>query len=185
MEDNAIQQLNDSEFNSAVGAWRDGELLVVRNGATLPKPCPKCNAEAIESPIKLKIVRPQGEGFIGAAVADAIDQYKGSTYVGPIHVRVFFCPRHRRLRRVLLIICLACIVLGAGGAAVCLLIDPKDGLSGAVFFPVVVALGGFAGILATLNGENPWFKPKRFNQEYVWLKGACVKYLNNLPRFIR
>jgi hypothetical protein len=183
MPEGTIEHTTERDGGIAAGAWRDGKLLVVREGATLPQRCPKCNAAALAPPLEIKSIRRQGKGIIGAAVADAIDEHKGSQYLGPVRINVYFCSRHRGRRRQLLVLSAACLVAGAGGAEACWLIDPKNGLSGAFFFPGIIALVGLAGLAETLKGENPWFTPKRFDNQYVWLKGACSKFLESLPPF--
>jgi hypothetical protein len=184
MNDHTANNSSDHiEGRASVCVWRDGDLLVVRAGATLPRHCPKCNAEVIEPPLELKNIRRQGRGLVGAAVADVIDEYKGSQYRGPVRMRVYFCGRHHRRRRLLLTISATCLLLGIAGIAICFVMDPKNGLSGAFFFPGAVALGGLAGLAETVKGENPWFEPKKFAGEYVWLKGACSTFLASLPPF--
>jgi hypothetical protein len=40
---------------SGEGPWRDGEILVVKSGTTLPERCPRCNAAAHGKPVKLPL----------------------------------------------------------------------------------------------------------------------------------
>ncbi len=181
------QMNTDSEGHfddrTPAGVWRDGKLLVVRDGATLPRRCPKCNDSVIEPLLELTNTRRQGRGMVGAAVAEAIDQHNGSRYFAPVHMKVYFCAKHHGRRRQLVMISAACLILGAAGTVTCWLIDPKNGLSGGFFFPAAFALAGLAGLVETLRGENPWFSPKRFDDRCVWVEGACAAFLDTLPSF--
>ena len=92
-------------------AWRDGELLVMRNGATAPKRCVKCNAPAQEPPVPVKLQTGQmdqtnsynmsrSDGMKAIdAISGIVDAANALSSIRRATVNVYVCEAHRPQRR--------------------------------------------------------------------------------------
>ena len=158
---------------------RDGDCLVLTEGATLPPRCPLCNSADVGPPLNVRFAVQRKGGLIGGGVSAGIDRVKGWNYTGPVEVKVPFCGRHRARRTYALMGGLALALVG-GVVSVLLVRADYKGPPTVIAFAaaaigLIVALATFSGVL------NLWFKPRRFDDRKVWVSGLSPEYLDALP----
>lgn len=160
---------------------RDGTYIVVRDGTTLPARCAVCNKEASGGPIEISFDDQRRGGLIGAAVAEAVNAAKGSYYTGPVNVRFHLCKAHRAGARYVWFALFVLLIAGGVGAIYCNTLRGDSRELG-----LALSVGGAIGVLATMFGLltgllHTWsFKPAKFNDRLVWLKGSKEAFLQSL-----
>jgi hypothetical protein len=158
---------------------REGKLFRVRDGDILPERCAVCNAPTQCKPVKITFAADRGSGLVGALIVTAWDAATGNAYKGAVRAWFHFCPKHRR-RGVLLwtgIVLLMAIGIGGTWAAI------KFGGNNTplpLFTMIPMIFTPFAAVQLLFNRTNPWFRAKRFDGLYVWLKGARPAFLDSL-----
>jgi hypothetical protein len=153
-------------------AWSEGDVLVVRKGATLPPLCVKCNEPAEGNPIKRNLSWHHPAlfllilaGVLVYAIVALVVQKKGTVYVS-------LCARHRSRRLM--------IGLTAGALAF-------GGLAMLIFAGVIgrgwPALAGGAMLLIGLimAVANQTLTAKRIDDHFLWLRGTGRAFLANFP----
>jgi hypothetical protein len=162
-------------------AWRDGNVLVVRKGGILPDRCIKCNAPAAgirngrtlywHSPWLYLLLFA---GLLPFLIVAAIVQHK-------IQLQVGLCRRHRSRRRWMM----ACGALSVvGGIALMIEIAGRPRL--AVDLSRFGIIGGFLMIFAgaaCAYYADRLVTPRRIDEQFAWIRGACREYLAELPEF--
>ena len=167
--------------------WREGKLLVIKEGAVLPPRCPICNHDVEGEPIRMTFGRNQRGFFKDAIREEKIAAGIRSPFTGPIKLNIRFCMSHQARRRNLLVVSISMTVLsalgfpllgGIGGNS-----HPITSTSDALLVALFVApfFGGLAVTRFIFTGEiNPWFRAKKFDDRWVWLAGADPMFLDSL-----
>jgi hypothetical protein len=174
---------NPSTALPVAEAWRDGALLVMKDGGTAPKRCVKCNAPAHEPPVPVKLAMNRNSignvdsmGGVGAAVrlADAVD---AAATIRRATVNVYVCELHRPKKRNMV---LACIIIGVGivAAIICMVLTLRSEHS------VEYSAGACVAILISMIAGGLLVKllvrPERIDGELAWMKGAGEAFLQSL-----
>ena len=165
----------DLHSDSSDGVWQDRGLLVMRLGASLPDRCIKCNSEV---GVKHKMVTATAYSHWKLPLLifgyQMIPRRVMAKLIPQIKVEVALCKKHSTNWSKDLKVTLPLILIGLG-----LLV-----LSFYVFSFLVLFLGILLFAIAVLSsviGGDP-VHLKRFDSEYIWLKGAGDRYLAGLPR---
>ncbi len=152
--------------------WRDGKILVMRKGASLPFRCVRTN-EPAEKLVKRKLVWYSPLwllllliGLLPCLIVILCVQKKATIMIGLSKETI----RRRRIKAAVgLLGVLACTALVVAGVAA------ESGwiaLSGAMVFLVAVIYAGVG---------NRRVSPSRIDDYYVHLKGCCPAYLDAFP----
>jgi hypothetical protein len=164
---------------------RDGDLLVVYDGVTLPRRCPVCNAPASGGTATVRFGRSRhgrrsgvAAFLIGKAIERISDHLTGDRYTGPVEVRIRLCAVHRRQLRYLLAATWALLVGGAAGVFFVI----TDRISPWVGIPFLLALmSGVILVFGMASGfVEVFLRSRRFDDRRVWLRGACPEFLKDL-----
>lgn len=167
------------------GPIADKGQLVLTKGNEMPRRCPLCNSEDVVDPVELSIRRESKQmGGVSGLVKSGIDMAAGWNYTGPVNVSVYFCQAHRNRFRNWILTGVATMAACGLYLLIALLIFDKNRPRGNVDVMVAV-VGAFVGLLIVeIFRQNPalaWFKPRRFVDRAVWVKGASRKFLESLP----
>jgi hypothetical protein len=173
------------------GPYRDGDKLVIPQGADMPPCCPICNSPVVEEPITLRFEAQRPEGGLTGAIAAGIERLGGWRYTGPVSVDVPFCKWHRNQK-------FRQIIIGAAlfAAAVLYLVITFWGVNikevahqgpgvGTIIGFILVLTGLIYGLSAWQESSTSWFKTEGFVDRAVWVTGACKSYLKSLPKYER
>jgi len=154
--------------------WRDGNVLVMRPGSTLPPRCVKCN-EPAELPLKpRKVYWHQPWVYILLlnllvyALVALILRKRAVLAPG-------LCPRHRRHRWF-------GIALGWGGS-LCALGLMYLGATQDIFALVVLGLTALLGSVIAGVILARVVNPSRIDKDFVRLRGCGQAFLESLPPF--
>jgi hypothetical protein len=151
--------------------WREDGVLIVRKGATLPARCVKCNTPVTDDPVKRTFSWHHPAilliilfNLLFYVIVALVVRKTGAVYV-------FVCPKHRRVRATAIALGL---VLGLGGVITI--------IAGAANQSIWMAIGGvvafFAGIIAAFLSRQLY--PKKIDDHFLWLKGACSAFMQEL-----
>ena len=153
-------------------AWSEGDLLVVRKGATLPPVCVKCNEPAEGKPIRRNFSWHHPAlfllvlaGVLVYAIVALVVQKKGTVYVS-------LCARHRGRR----------LMMGMTAGALAF-----GGLATLIFAGVIgrgwpaLAGGGMLLVGLILAVANQTLTAKRIDDHFLWLRGTGRAFLANFP----
>jgi len=153
---------------------REGKLLVLEHGVTLPARCVICNKPHSGEPVKMKFIRFGKGGVVDRMVQDALR----SGYTGPVTAYVHLCDFHRARKMWVLLICAAVILTGVVGG-ICTSPKNPNLVSGMfVFFLVSAFLGSWFFMMVLIY--NIYLSPTRFEDRVVYLKGAGKAFLDGL-----
>jgi hypothetical protein len=153
--------------------WREGKILHMTQGASLPPRCVRCNAPADtrlerrmywHSPWLAFLILA---GVLVYAIVAVIVRKRADVELG-------MCTRHMDARRNRILIAWACVVFGVGGCVASLGAAPGVGF-----------LLGFVGVIAAIAfgmGQSNVLRPVRIDDQSVQLKGASEEYLASLER---
>lgn len=149
---------------SDVKPFRDGDMLVVHDGITLPNRCPVCNASASGWPVPFRF---------GPLMSEETT----------ITVRVFLCDEHSARFRRLKTYGSASMLAGGVGFLIAAGLRIASTISSiiavvslmAVMIGVVMRVGMAFGILQT------FFQGRRYEDGVVWLGGMCPEFLAAFP----
>lgn len=165
------------------GPWRDGEFLVVHERTSMPKRCPVCNGASTDESLRVAFSSGRKGGLIGNAVAAVHDKMKKWQYTGVVGTEIYFCAAHRSKRLYFYLASLAMAI--AGGLILALFGQAfKEGEppSVATFIGIILVALGIFVVFAVASGRlSVWFKPIRFWNRLVWLKGVDPQFLKDLP----
>jgi hypothetical protein len=184
--------MKKTKRSGAKGLYRDGGHLVIREGARFPDQCVICNKLCDGTSVDFTFGRTQSH-YVEVAAVEAVaraasDLLKGGRYTGPVQAAIPLCTWHRS-RRLLLI---GCGVAVAAVAAGFLLV--RYAIGGAAEFDVLqISLASVIAIAAVVVGltvawvglverTKVWFKPVKYHDRFVWVKGAGLGFLRELTR---
>jgi hypothetical protein len=170
-------------------AWREGEFLVMKDGGTAPRRCVKCNAEAQEPavPIKMQISKQRFTGGVGSSATDAAKAIRAVGQIADVAyalatlrratVNVYACELHRPKKRNMV---LACIILGVGiiASIICTVLAMRT--EHAMGF----SFGGIAAFMISMIAGGLLLKllvrAERIEGGVVWMRGAGEAFLASL-----
>jgi hypothetical protein len=180
---------------STSGLYRDGKLLVIREGTRCPGRCAICNKEDEVELVDFTFARERQRYVEVAAVQSiaraASDLATGARYTGPVQADLPLCAWHQGRRLRLFGIGAGMTVLGIAFVAI-------QRAMGAVIVPpgelgfMDIALYNWIAFAAVLTGvvfmlmcvfdsSKLWFKPTKYYGRFVWLAGAGPEFLATLP----
>jgi hypothetical protein len=160
--------------------YRQGQVLIVYKGSTLPPRCVKCNAEPDKPPILRKFTWHHPAAYFGllaglipfAIIAICI-QKKGDVYLS-------VCKKHRARRAKVMLIAWVVAALGFVSVIGGFVAASNNGYDSLIMLiPIGFILLIAAAVFGILAGR--YLAPKRIDDHYLYLKGACDEYLNTLP----
>ena len=160
---------------SGENLWRDGKILIMRQGSTLPPRCVKCN-EPAELPIKRRKVYWHEPWIYVLAIFCLLLYALIALFVRKqAMIAPGLCPVHRKRYWF-------GIALGWGGSTLALFLMFLGGTYdhfALIVLGMVVFLGMIlAGIILTRI-----LQPDRIDKDFVRLKGCCQAFLDTLPQF--
>lgn len=179
------------------GLYRDGKLLVLREGAEFPEKCAICNqeddVELVEFCFERKKVHGLEARLVQSAMTAASDLMSGARYTGPVDADIPLCGRHRkrRIHRAVTAVVLAAASIGflLIQRAMGVVIVPPGELG---FLDIAIynfiAFGmifvAFFLICTTLfDHQKLWFSARKFHHQYVWIVGVGREFLEELPKY--
>jgi hypothetical protein len=170
-------------------AWRDGELLMARQGAVLPDRCLKCNspAELYQFSRTLVWVSPWwllallAVGPLLYAIIYLIVRKKGKVTVG-------LCPRHRRKRARVITVSWLIAQAGIGSIVGGLVISDNRtptvlGMATEVLIPILIVGGLLLLVVSLIGGAfgSRVLIPSRIDKNFIWLTKVSPEYLATFP----
>lgn len=178
------------------GLYRDGRLLVIREGARFPGKCPICNQDDVEL-VDFYFERKKVHGLearvVSSALTAASDVFSGARYTGPVQAEIPLCTKHskRRIQRA---------GIGLGTAAVSIAVFVVQKMMGIVIVPpgelgfLDMAIYNFVALgmifvafyllcTAIFDSQNLWFKATKYYDRFVWVSGAGAAFLSELPQY--
>jgi len=153
------------------GVWRDGSLLVMQKGATLPKRCLKCNAPGNGQWVT-RTLRPAESKMIFLRFIPYVRWIYWIWRAAAQSVEVSFELCHDHYSRVSLLTTVSNLMRLAG--LVLLLYGLYE--ESLIWIP-----GLFVAVIGTGVGSLPIVKASRMDDYYVWMSGVDPGYLASLP----
>jgi len=164
-----------SKINSSgvADVWNAGNTLVIRKGALLPCRCVKCNQPSEGAPITKKLSYNQPWVYILILLNLIIMLIVAACTAKKATVDIPVCEFHRaKVKNGVLLSWLFCL----GSIA---MIIAAIGLS-YLWLGVLGVVSLFVGIAVGMTRGRLVY-PSKIDTEYVWLKGVCFEYLEELP----
>jgi len=153
-------------------AWRDGELLIVRNGAFLPNRCLQCNEPAAGFRLHQTVMRAHPAVYILVLLGGLLFFLFAKT--GQLSFAI--CHLHRRKR---MLATLKGWLIGLAGvafiASAAFLPDNLVGILVIVGVGLIVA-GGIVGAFASRV-----LFPARIDKHFIWLTKVSPAFLATFP----
>jgi hypothetical protein len=166
-----------SRNSSKYGAWRDGSLLVISKGASLPNRCVSCDAPALERPLRIRLAWHSPLAYLALLVGLLPYVLVSLKITKRLEACVGICDQHAKKRRMFILVTASVFLLGLSLFALVLTDTVPNGW---------LALSGLATMLLSLipayMGPRT-LRPSRIESDLAWVKGACPEYLNRLPEF--
>jgi len=155
----------------SAGVWRDGSLLVMQKGATLPKSCLKCNAPGdgqwVTRTLRLSDSKMAFLRFIPYV---RLIYFIWRATSQSVEVSFGLCHQHHSQVNTLTT---AGNLLRLAGLVLL--------LYGIYAESLIWVAGLFAGVIGTGLGTTPIIKASRMDEYYVWISGVDQSYLASLP----
>ena len=164
------------------GGYVRGNLLIVRDGATLPDRCVKCNAPAADGRMTKSFLYDEPDNSNAAMgllpVVGIFFKFAwlfGKIQRGVQRVTLTFClcNKHRTMRTVTMLVCVLGVLLGIG-----LFVRGVKAESGPVMFTGVALL--FVGLMAATL--LPILRIETITRYGAELKGAGKPFLASMPK---
>jgi hypothetical protein len=156
------------------GVWREGNILVATKDATFPNRCLKCNNTTEWDRINKKLYWHNPAWFLILLVFSplvyllvALSVRKTAT------VQIPLCTKHRENRKMTTMIGGSIFGLGLIMIIPSFMFDTGAG----ILLSVLALLAG--GIVCAIGRRL--VTPTKIDNEYVWMKGACKEFLQDLP----
>jgi len=156
-----------------VGAWRDGQLLVMHKDAELPHVCIYTGQKAVGAREFRMIWRRSGDLFT-----------RGKYIYLPLcreHLNAF---ARQRLQSLIGLACAGIAILAA------IAVGPLASLTDQVFICVLppALFMGFVGVILWIVAFQETKRPLKAvhaDGDYIWLEGVCSEFLRHLPEWGR
>jgi hypothetical protein len=159
------------------GIWRDGDLLVMRKGATLPDVCVKCNGPAEGRRLKYLQLWHEPIYFLLWPLAPIILPF----VMQSAKIDLGVCQRHLRERDLAIAASVLTFFIGFASIIVALI---GNALSLAVHWRLLIFLSaGIAMLFVSIraNIASTLALPRKIDRDYVWLKQIDPDYLAQYP----
>src|SRR5215471_15399797 len=153
------------------GVWRDGSLLVMQKGATLPRRCLKCNAPGNGQWVT-RTLRPAESKMIFLRFIPYVRWIYWIWRAASQSVEVSFELCHDHYSRVNVLTTAGNLMRLAGLVLL---------LYGLYAESLIWIPGLFMGVIGTGISTLPIVKAKRLDDYYVWMSGVDPGYLASLP----
>jgi len=164
---------------ASYGVWRQGNQIVASKGATLPTACVKCNCTE-----ELKSIRRNYSWhhpawvlliFVGVLIYIIVALVLRQSGV----VTFSLCHRHRKRRAIALLLMWLGVLVSYGAMFVgCSLTQRREDLQ------VLIVISWFILLVAALIAGQIFARiltPKKIDDRFLYLGGACPEFLNSLP----
>jgi hypothetical protein len=163
------------------GVWRQGNLLVMHKMARLPDRCVKTNDPTAER-LNRKLSWHHPAIYLALLFNIIIYVVLASVLRHQAAIQIGLGPEGLAWRRKVIAISWSGIIASIAAFIAAFQFDPD--VSPQIFVPLL--LGGIFGTLGfAIFGLTcaRVVAAKRIDHHYVWLKGVCPDYLNQLPEF--
>jgi hypothetical protein len=154
--------------------WRDGKILVLRNGSHLPDRCIKCNGPAV-TPMKRRKVYWHHPALYALLVSWPIYLIVALIVRKSAAVAPGLCSVHRTRRWI-------GIAVGWGGLLLSILLMIVGGGSENGLLVLAGLILFLTALVAAVLLSRLIF-PQRIDQDFVRLKGCGKAFLDSLPEF--
>jgi hypothetical protein len=164
-----------AEPAASAGPWREGEVVVIEKGSTLPERCVRCGAASGSSRLRQRYYWHHPALYILAFGAVLIYLILAATLRKSSTLELGLCRDHIARRRRAIAVGWALGGLGILAFAVSANAD----------FPTLSVLGlvlALGGLLTGLKGAAP-LRATHIDDDFVRLKGAGPGFLRSLPAF--
>jgi hypothetical protein len=151
--------------------FRDGELIVARDGAAFPDRCVRCNQSAEGFRVKKTLYWHPPSWYLLIFVSPLIYAIVAMVVRKKASFQLALCREHRNRRRLLIAIGLALPVVTL------LIVILSEGEPASVFG---LMIGVVVGLLLAIIGSQI-LSPKKIEDGYAYLKGARPQFLASLP----
>ena len=169
----SFQQRDDVPAGTkTVNAWRDGKILVMRPGASLPHRCVKCNDDCDPPKKPIRVHWHHWTVYLLLLVAVLIYLIVGLLVRRQAMVPAGLCDKHRKRRRAVITLTLLISTLGLVGGGM------ADGGAGLLIGILVALLAVFIGVPMSRIVSAQHISP-----EYVRIRGCGREFLESLPTF--
>jgi len=166
--------------------WRDGSLLVVRKGSSLPDRCVKCNAPADGLRLRTKLYwhHPElyfllvfsfaaGLGLLAYVIVRLVVIEMAEFQIG-------VCRRHLRRRHIALAVGFLAPLASIAAIASCAAADMRGREISVAALGICWALPFVGPAVGLFFAVIVW--PKKIDADFAWVKGVCREYLAELPQ---
>lgn len=151
--------------------FRDGDLIVARDGAPFPDRCVRCNQAARGYRLKKTFYWHPPSWYLLILLSILIYAIVAMVVRKKASFELALCPQHRKRRRRLIGIGLSLPVL------MLLVVILSEGESTSV---LLMMMGVFVGLVIAIVGAQI-LSPKKIEDGYAYLKGARPQFLASLP----
>ena len=165
--------------SASPGVWRDGNLLVLAQGASLPRRCVKSNLAASGPALKRRLSWHHPAIFISILAGLLIYVVLALVLSKKATVEIWLSDRWKSIRRRRIMTAWTVALLGV--AMFVLGMAFMDG--SASWHAMMLVIGFLVAIAAAIYGllVHRMVAPKRISDSHVWIKGVHPDYLNSLP----
>jgi hypothetical protein len=150
--------------------FRDGKLLVARDGAAFPDRCVRCNQAAEGFRLRKTFYWHSPSWYALVLLNLLIYAIVAMVVRKKASFELALCPRHRSRRQ-------WCIAVGCGLPIVSLMLMMATDGNAVSFWAFLLAL--LAGAVVGIAGAQI-LKPQKIDDEYAYLKGAHPQFLASL-----
>jgi hypothetical protein len=174
-QDNPYAPPDAAQRGPAIGGaagdiFRDGELLVARDGAPFPDRCVRCNQAADGFRLRKTFYWHSPNWYALVIFNLLIYAIVAMVVRKKASFELALCARHRSRRQ-------WCIAIGFGLPIVALILMMAGEDSAAGFWAFLLAL--FVGAVVGIAGAQV-LTPKKIDEDYAYLKGAHPQFLASL-----
>jgi hypothetical protein len=175
--------LPGSKFSGAVGAWREGDLLLMSEGASLPDNCVKCDEPAEGYLLKRNLQWHHPAVYLLILIHLLLYIIVALIVRKRVKVYIPVCEAHRR-RRVNAIITAWTLVVSSIAVPILIGVNSQAWFaeSGSGVVGVTSIVGVVVFIAAAMYGAlvGRVVAVKRIEEKYAWIRGVCPEFLARL-----
>ncbi len=163
------------EPNDIDGVWRDGKVLVMRQGSSLPCRCVKCNAQTLSPSKSKKVYWHHPAIYILVPFWVIIYLIVALIARKQASINPSLCPIHKKRR-------LVSLLAGWGGSILGLIFAIFGGMRDNCGLMSVAFVLFLASLIVGFIISRVLY-PQRIDNTYVYLKGCGETFLDSLPQF--